>query len=397
MSIAYIFFIYINLSHFIVNYAIYLLRLHPVNHKLPRMALAVDIIIDKRDFINNVLFMKKAYQHRTLLILSFALLFSPQWLFSVQLPVYLNWRSSNNYFYTKIFTDVTTGHQDLYRINLGLDTLFTNGIRTQVEITNQESKLNSQVVFDHAIIGYYNDYGTLQVSMQNFGYGKGFFLNNRRNDHPYYNENTLLNYKWYGLNPSFKLNDSEIGLGMAGNNFNEFMGDVNYKLKKEPINLELFGFYANNDNQYTLDILHLGYLMTYHNQLLKYHSGFVYNIIPKSNFLHQMEGWHLINEVRIKPLDYASLILSTEHQTQIDKKKTDYQYELCIDGYYQKAQCYAGINLKSLPNEEAVTYFVDGNYTLVRDFTLGMFFDFVTMTKSDNYYKFGIQTKYSLK
>lgn len=287
--------------------------------------------------------------------------------------------------------------KELYKIRVGIDTLFAHGIRTRLELTNQDKRLFSQVVIDHAIIDYQYGDAAIQLSMQDFGYGKGFFLNNRRTDNPYFNQNALVNYRWHGINPSLRFNNNELGLGIGGNNLNIFLSEVNYQLQSDAFKIGVFGMYVHKDNQYTNMIFHLGYDVTWDMDNLEFRSGFVYDVLPETKHLPQMESWHLINEIKCNVSQTVRLNLSSEHQTYTANKKTDYLYETCVDARYKKAQSYIGVNVRSLPGDRAYTYFWDVNVLPVEDLVLGLFIDYVAMNNSDNYYKFGIQTRYAMK
>lgn len=329
------------------------------------------------------------------LFLTLMLLACCRMLISVNVPLYFQWRSSNGFYSTNVLGDETTGTKELYKVNFGLDTLFANGIRTQLELTNHDEKLVSQVVVDHAIIDYTYSFASIQLSMQDFGYGKGFFLNNRRYDNPLYGTNSLINYRWYGVNPAISYKQSKLGFGFAGNNQNKFLSNVCYKLDSDKIDANLFIDYANNDDNYTLQIYHYGYDIAFDFDRFILRSGYVYDHIPKSKFLPEMHKWHIINETKIKTNDVLTLVLSSEHQTQYKKTELDYTNEACLNLNIKRIHSNIGLNYKTLLTEKASTYFSEINVNPASGLLLGVFFDVVDMSKSNDYYKIGFQSSYS--
>ncbi|MFO7660400.1 MAG: hypothetical protein R6V77_05765, partial [Candidatus Cloacimonadaceae bacterium] len=77
-----------------------------------------------------------------------------QILTAVRLPIYLDWRSSLSYSVYDRSEHVSSKLAELYKVNAGIDSLFSNGIRTRLELANEEKRLVSQVIVKHAIIDY---------------------------------------------------------------------------------------------------------------------------------------------------------------------------------------------------------------------------------------------------
>lgn len=320
-----------------------------------------------------------------------------QTLTAVRLPIYLDWRSSLSYSVYDPFEHVSSKLAELYKINAGIDTLFANRIRTRLELANEEKRLVSQVIIRHVIIDYICDDYEVQLSMQDYGYGKDFFINQRRNDHPFYDQNALVNYRWHGINYTQKLGKSSLGLGMGSNDLNIFLGKLSYQLKLESLDLQVFGIYTHKDSRYTTIIYHLGADARLSFDKWHLSSGYVFDYIPEHKNLPDMDSWDLINEFGYKFNEQVRTNLSAEHKNLTDKGGTDFLYEACLDLRYNKLQSYIGLNTLSLPDEEAYTYFLDLNLMPMPDLILGMFFDYVNLTKSDDYVKIGLQTSYRMK
>jgi len=316
---------------------------------------------------------------------------------AVSLPIYLDWRSSLAYSIYDLSDHTSSKLAELYKVNAGIDTLFANGIRTRLELSNEEKRLVSQVIIKHAIIDYICEDYEVQLSIQDYGYGKVFFINNRRNDHPFYDQNALANYRWHGISYTQKLSNHSLGLGVGSNDVNIFLSDLNYRFKLNPVDLQVFGIYAHKDSRYTTIKYHLGYDATVAFKNWQLRSGYVFEHIPEHKNIVEMDGWHLINELSYSINDNIKTIISIEHQNQLAKSETDHLYEACIDLKYKKLQNYVGLNTRSLPDEEAITYFLDLNFHPVQDLVLGAFFDYVNLSKSNDYMKFGLQTRFRMK
>lgn len=331
------------------------------------------------------------------MLISVTLVLICQIALALSLPIYLDWRSSFAYSMYDLSDHTSSKLAELYKVSAGIDTLFNYGIRTRLELTNEEKRLVSQVIVKHAIIDYLCDDYEVQLSMQDYGYGKGFFHNERRNDHPFFDQNALVNYRWHGVSYTHKLNKHSLGLGMGSNDVNIFLSDLYYRFHLKPVDLQVFGMYAHKDSRYTTLKYHLGYdaTVTFKNWQLR--SGYVFEHIPEHKNIAEMEGWHLINELSYSISDNIKTLLSSEHQKQLANSDTDHLYEACIDLNYNKLQSFIGLNIRSLPDEEAVTYFLDLNFSPVQNLVLGAFFDYVDFSKSDDYTKIGLQTRYRMK
>ena len=331
------------------------------------------------------------------LIILILLLVSSRIAYGISLPVYLGWRSSNSYIFYNLKEDETGNLSETYKIKAGIDTLFTFGMRARLELTNQEEGLFSQAVLNHAIIDYICDDFEVQLSMQDFGYGKDFFLNTRRTDNPFYDKNVLLNYRWHGISPSFKHQNHVFSAGLGGNELNRLLAQMNWKLQSEMFSLNAFCMYAHNDNLYSIKAIYAGTDISFLYKRLELRSGFVYDFYPKSKRLPQMDSQHLINELGIRANDTFRFIISSEYQTYPNSSKTDYQYEICLSATYKNTESFVGVNLKSLPEEKAYAYFLDVNVLPLSSLSIGLCFDYVSLTRSDNYVKVGLQTRYRMK
>jgi hypothetical protein len=67
-------------------------------------------------------------------------------------------------------------------VDTKIDTLFSSGIRTRVELTNQDKRLDSVILIKVALVSRQSESCILETAMNDFGQGKGFFLFNRRID-----------------------------------------------------------------------------------------------------------------------------------------------------------------------------------------------------------------------
>jgi hypothetical protein len=335
------------------------------------------------------------YRPRILLLLAGLLLVSV--LNSLQVPFYLDWRSSNGYFYYD-FSDYDTSRlSEFYKVRAGIDTLFTNGVRTRLALTNQEERLSSQVVFEHAIIDYQAGNLALQLAMKDFGYGNGFWLNNRRNDNPLYERNALLDYRWHGLGAAYRFGKSTLGAGIGGNELNRFIYAANYNLQAEGVDLTLFGVYAHKDDIYTTLIYHCGYEASLYIGRVSFRSGLCYNYLPEAKHYPEMDSWHWLNEMHLGIVSDLNFTISTDHQTPLDGKRIDHIYEACLDTRYNKLQANLGLRNQNLPGKEAYIGFLDLNLFVQDHLKVGLFGDYVNVASGDDYLKFGFQTSYHLK
>jgi len=318
-------------------------------------------------------------------------------LLSIKLPVFLDWRSSNSYAYYGLDENDISAMNELYKVRVGIDTLFNNGIGIKVALTNQEERLFSQTVFDYAIINYRYNKASVQLSMKDYGYGKNFLLYNRRFDNPWYGRNALFEYRWHGLEISYDAGKNRLTAGIGGNEINQFICHADYNFKPDYLELNLFTVYAQEDNQYTTDIYNVGSEFLIDNNFLSLQSCFSYNYLPESKHHPEMDYWHVINELAIVFVPQIKLSLSSDHQTYAKNNKTDYLYEGCLSFSIKRWQNNIGVRKQTIPLEKVYTYFADVNYTLVKNLEIGLFSDYNNLTISKDYLKIGFQARYTLK
>jgi hypothetical protein len=314
-----------------------------------------------------------------------------------ELPFYLNWDSSNSYTFYEIQDDYTGKLRDNYKIHFGIDTLMANDIRVRLDLTNQEMRQFSQVVINHAMIDYHYKQIGLQLSMQDFGYGKGFWLYNRRSDDALYNKNSLLDYRWHGISSTLNLAEHQLGIGFSGSSINRTIAESNYRLQNDYLNLKAFAVIINKHSQYNTVVYHGGTELSLSNEWIGLHSGVAYQSLPKSHFFPAMDSWHLINELDLEITNALKIIMSADLQTTPEDKKPDHIYEICLGFSHDKLQSYAGASEKTVFNQKAYTYFAEFRWQFQSNLTIGLFYDYVNMTENDNYSKVGLQTQFRWK
>ncbi len=312
----------------------------------------------------------------------------------VILPVYINWDSSDSYLLNNFPDNIFVKVRENYIVHFGIDTLMTNGVRTRLDLTNQEEQLFSQVVIDHAIIDYHHDNLGLELAMKNLGYGKNFFLYNRRSDNPLYNRNNLFEYRWHGISSTVNFKDNQFSAGIGNNKINNNIAEVSYKYQTDHLHAAFFGVYALHDSRYNAGVYHAGTELSHNFSMLNFHTGFTYQFYPKSQFYSKMESWHLINELGLSITPGTKIILSTDHQTIPYSKKTEFVAEACLALRLNQFQSYFGVNEKTILQDKAYTYFADVNWNILKNLSLGLFFDYLIYAKDSTSTRIGIQTKY---
>lgn len=310
------------------------------------------------------------------------------------LPLYLDWHSSYSYLYYDFLTDHSLQIKDVYNVHFGIDTLMTDNVRTKLDLKNQEKELISQVVIDHAMIDYQSPLFGLQLSMEDYGYGNGFFLYNRRNDDTFYSKNRLFNYRWHGIGADVKYKGNQLGIGIGNNNVNYTISEERYSYQNEYLKLKAFRVYVPTDNQFNIPVYHYGTEFSISSGKINLHTAYAYSNYPKSKYFPKMESNHLINELGVRISPNAGIILSSDLKTIPENNNEELLNEIALDFNYKKLQSYIGVNQKKVLNEKAYTYFTDINWQVVHSLTLGFFFDHVDFTKSKSYSRIGIQSSY---
>jgi len=311
-----------------------------------------------------------------------------------QLPVYLNWNSSNSYLFYKFPDNASGKFKENYNVHFGIDTLLTDEVRTRLDLTNQEKRLYSQVIIDYAMIDYQHENIGLQLAIKDFGYGQGFWLYNRRNDDAFYHKNSLVDYRWHGISSSVQLGRNQFGFGIGSNNLNRTISELYYGFQNEHLNLKAFGVFVPKSSIYSIGVYHGGTELSYANDRISLHSGYVYQYYPLCHLFPQMESWHLTNELGIRLTPAVKVILSSDNQTNALSKRAEHIYEACLDLKYGKLGSYLGASEKTVLNEKAYTYFADLNWFILDKLSIGLFYDYVDFTQSKTYSRIGMQTSY---
>lgn len=315
----------------------------------------------------------------------------------INIPLQIDWRSSLQYSFFKLADTESSGWEEMYKLKVGIDTLFTNGIRTRLALTNQDSRLLSQALFEYALIEYQCSNSLIQIALKDHGYGKGFRLYNRRYDDNLYDKSALTTYRWQGISFSEALGEHSLSIGIAGNELNRFLSAMSYELKAYQTEIDVFGCYVHHDSDYTINMLLGGYELRTYLSKFSLHSAFEFKHYPDSQHFGQMQSWHLINELSYQPLDRikftASLDLRTEPKDNHIRDLSEFDFHLT--GKTISADL--GFRTQSLPGERADTYFLDVSFEPVKSLKLGVFVDFSVPTESAGYTQVGIQTGYKLK
>jgi hypothetical protein len=317
-------------------------------------------------------------------------------LMAIQLPVYLQWRSSNSFTFYDLRELETSRLKQVYRITTGIDTLFSNGISTRLELSNKDELLDSQILIRNAVIGYNNRRFSFQAAMQDFGYGNTFHLYNRNNDDAFFNENVLLNNRWYGIHSGFNFGKSFFGGGIGSNELNWLLCETNFKNESDMAVVNIYSHYTLRDSYYSVMAFDVGLELKYGLDWFGLHSGFNYHYLPESTHLPDIKSWHLINEMNLSISHNARLILSSDLQTKTEESKIYHLYEGCLDYSEGRFQGYMGIRRQNILSNEALTTFLDLNYAIRKKLSVGIVFDLVKIINEDSYIKFGIQTNYLL-
>jgi len=359
--------------------------------------MAVHKIVDKKNslFLMNV-YMKHKISFNLGIMILMAVLMSFKSLMALEVPVYFDWKSSNSVSIYNIYDFNSTRIKQEYRINLGVDTLFCNNIRTSVEIGNRNELLNSKVVFKHVIIDYNMPRYYLTIAMHDFGYGNNFFLYNRSYDDYYFNENVLLNSRWYGLHSGLKYSNHSLGIGIGTNEVNWLLCEANYKFSKNMHDFILYHHFNLRDNDNTVEAYDTGAEIGLDLNKYKLHSGFNYTYQPVSFAIDEMDKWYLINEIQVRLSPKFNAILSLDLQTKRKDKTTYYVGESCLNYTSNKYQSNIGLRAQNVLSEVAFTPFWDFSYELIDKLSIGIVNSLTLIKNNDAYYKFAFQTSYRI-
>lgn len=310
-------------------------------------------------------------------------------------PFYLTFSSSDSYLFNNYRDTGSAKFSDQYKVHFGIDTLMTNGIRTRLDLTNQDVQLFSQVVIDQAVVDYsFNNIG-IQLAIKDFGYGKGFLLYNRRSDNSLNNKNCLIEYRWKGISSDISIYNHQFGAGIGSNSINNNLAELSYRYHNDYVNAALFGVCALHDSQYNTVVNHTGTEISTRINQCKLHTAFSFQYYPDSQFYPVMNSWHLINELGIDITSWSRLILSSDHKTIPFDKRKEYLVEACLNLKKSKVNGYLGVNQRTVYKDKVQTFFTDINWNLIDNLSIGLFYDYSLYQDNHPIMKFGLQTSYN--
>ncbi len=335
-------------------------------------------------------------KRKLLFALPVLLLVAQSALTGVMLPVYLDWRSSNSYRFFDLAEDETGSWIESYKVGLGFSYDPGGPVRAELELTNQEEGLFSQVLLDHAAIGLTCDALGLELAIKDYGYGRDFLLYNRRNDDPLRGRNALLNYRWHGLRADYAYGKSNWHAGVANNSRNVFISEAGYELESGVWDVDAYVVYALKDDRYTNQVWHGGTQFNCWGGGTGLKGGFVYDYLPESVNFETLRSWHSTLEFSQRLMPGLNVILSTELDKPTDSNTADQTHEACLEASRNRWHGYTGLRWQSLPGEESRGWFLDVDYSPVPDLTLGVLFDYYDLSESRDFYKIGFQTGYEL-
>jgi hypothetical protein len=314
-----------------------------------------------------------------------------------QVPCFIDWRSSYGTLFYNIAHDETSSLAYLYKVTAGIDTVFANGLGTRLVFTNEEKGLFSQVLLKQAIVSYRFKDNAVELAMKDTGYGDDFQVFNRRNDDILFGRNALVEYRWNGITYVRQLGISSISAGFGTNIRNGALANLEYRFKKPGADITLFGYYVQNDSQNTLQAFNSGTEARLTYRQVELHSAFSFRYVRKHKTFPAESSWHLINELKFNITTDCNVSLSSALSKDSENNILHDTDELCLITRYSKINSKLGIKTQSLPAERGYTYFLDLCYNPINTLMLGTYFDYVDPTRSDNYYRIGIQTSYTLR
>lgn len=326
-------------------------------------------------------------------------------LYADDFPFYLKWSSSDAISFYNFADQEEPKYVRAYKIRIGIDTLLTENVRAEAEITNQEKRLNSQVVFDHVDVRYQNPHWDVDFSLKDIGYGKGFWLYNRRADDALFEKNALMNFRWYGTEADYSLGKHKIGAGLGGNDLNQFLSVVRYSYQNDILKFDLFRFYIHRHSIMTKSAGQGGYEAFVGKNKYNFHSAFAYEMLsPTKYYKEELDDWKAINEMSVALNRDFSLIISAENRSDLNPLNADKDiksdlYQVCFSYCHKKIQSYIGAREQHLPagGGRAETGFLDINWLFKYKLSFGLFFDILNMTDADLNYKVGLQTRWKYK
>ncbi len=317
-------------------------------------------------------------------------------LIAIQLPVFFHWRSSNSGLFYDFSKWDTSRAKEHYKINTGIDTLLSDGIRTYLDLTNQDKILESQIVIKEASIEYNNDKMSLQLAIQDFGYGSTFKLYNRRNDDYYFGENMLYNNRWHGMHAGYKSGNYTLGAGIGGNELNWSVFEANVKYQYDRSSLVLYHNYVHKESFYSVIAYDFGAEVIIDKDWICIHSGYNYHYLPESRHLPAIDSWININELNLPLSQWMKLTLSSSMKTNTEDSKINHIYEGSFDFIRNRFHNTLGVRKQNLISSNTYTTFLDSNYFIRKNLMIGIFIDYVNIIPQDSYFKFGFQTNYAL-
>lgn len=323
------------------------------------------------------------------------------------LPLFFRWDSS----YAAQFKPGTFTEKDSeyskYIVTAGIDTTWADKIHTRLEVTNEQSKLNTQILLKSASVNYHHNWSDIRLSLEARGYGNSSSFYNRRVESPLWGKNKLLDYHWQGIMVTHQeWLDNFIYAGLGDNQLNGIMYNLGYRYSGEHLKTNAFLYRAQRDDRYNTPVYHYGTTFAYETNSCVIQQGFVYNSLPRYDDFPSAEtnrkllGWKAQTDVGIFPWSSWEFAASAYFRRPDDNQNVIEQTLNALVCYsWGKIWLAAEVTDEQKVAVSGETYSLDVGYVpllaLKSQLEFMGYVDYINVRASKPVYKVGLQTSYS--
>lgn len=312
------------------------------------------------------------------------------------LPLFYQWKQANITEYYPQRENKKMEWSDSFRWRMGIDTTFTVPIHVHITLTQQTDFLEDPVLLENAIVMYKepNNHYDLKISAENYGYGIGWMLHQRRNEDPLNDHNALFEYRWYGAALGIPTRIGHCSFAYGGNKFNSGMGYLDFNRASAHNETTLYVFEAGRDDKWNQTSLYTGIDTRFHHEYLSSRHAFQYEKSYASTYYQSHETYKYMQETWYEVNEFHKFTMSIE-ATNLDQKNEFWQSELLWQ--YQRGLWRLDTSAKygEFRTDSFWKPSIQINFTPIPYCVFGLYYEVVLTDQNRTADRFGFQTMFN--
>jgi hypothetical protein len=312
------------------------------------------------------------------------------------LPLFFKWQQANVTEYYPQRDDKKMTWSDFYKWHMGIDTTLVIPINIHITLTQQADFLEDQVVLENAIFTYKEpgNHYDLRISAENYGYGIGWMLHQRRNEDPLNDHNDLFEYRWYGATLGIPASIGHFNLAYGGNKFNSGMGYFDFKRASAHNETTFYVFEVGRDEKWNLNSIYAGVDTRFHHEYLSSRHAFQYEKSYPSTYYKRHDTLKYLQETWYEVNELHKFTLSIE-ATNLDQKNEFWQAELLWQYHRSSWRFDSSARYGEVQKDSFWKPSIQISFKPITYCEIGLYYEVVLTDQTRTTNRFGFQTTFN--